>query len=184
MVFLLFAGCLLAQDNKSPVFYNGSNVNFPYDLENPDRKWELEDRLNEISGLGFIDEDRLACIQDEKGNIYIFSLESGEVERKIDFEKDGDYEGIEVVGDDAWIIRSQGDLYRVSNFMDQDRRETKKFKTLLSKGNEPEGIGYDAVNDGLLIACKGAPLIEEDNTDFKAVYFFDLFFETLFFLRT
>ena len=90
---------LKAQSPDEAILFSKSGYSFPYHVNQPLQSWELSKSLVEISGLGYIDEDRLACVQDEKGNIYIFNLDSGKIESKIDFGDDGDYEGLEIVKD-------------------------------------------------------------------------------------
>jgi len=171
---------LNAQSPDEAILFSKTGYNFPYHVNQPLQLWKLPKNLVEISGLGYIDEDRLACVQDEKGNIYIFNLNTGEIESKIDFGDDGDYEGLEIVDDDAWILKSKGDLYRVKHFRDDDRRKLKKYEIPLSRKNEPEGIAYDPFTHALLLPCKGHPFIDsKEGRNTKAVYLFDLATKTL-----
>jgi len=164
-----------SQENDDYKLFEHSDYNFPYQLNHPDKSWELPKKLVEISGLSYIDKNRLACVQDEKGNIYIFNLETGEVEHKIDFGDDGDYEGIEVIKNDAWVLKSNGTLYRVSNYLKESKPEVNKYKTALSGENDAEGLAYDPVDQNLLIACKGHPFVDEKaGKEFKAIYTFYL----------
>ena len=43
--------------------------NFNYDFSKPEMEIRLEKKLDEISGLTFVNENTIACINDEKGNI-------------------------------------------------------------------------------------------------------------------
>ena len=164
-----------SQENDKYTLFEKKGYNFPYDLSEPDKEWKLPKKLVEISGLSTIDENRLACVQDEKGNVYVFNLTSGEVESKIDFGDDGDYEGIELIGNDAWVLKSNGTLFEVSNFLNEENPASTKHTTELSKKNDAEGLAYDPVSHSLLIACKGHPFVEEkEGKEFKALYSFDL----------
>ncbi len=157
------------------MLFEHSTYDFPYDFAKPDKSWKLPNKLEEISGLGFIDKNRLACVQDEKGNIYIFNLKTGEVENKIDFGDDGDYEGIEIVNKDAWILKSNGTLYKVKDFLIDTDPKVSKFNNELSEKNDTEGLGYDPINKNLLIACKGHPFVsDKKGKEFKAIYNFNL----------
>ena len=148
---------------------------FPYQVNEPGRSWKLPPELAEISGLSYIDGQRLACVQDEKGIIYIFSLKAGVVESKIEFGDDGDYEGIEIIDKDAWVLKSNGTLFRITDFLEKKGSVVKKFSTALSGKNDTEGLAYDPVNNSLLIACKEHPFLnEEPGKDFKAIYSFNL----------
>jgi len=170
---LLLSAPLLSQDTDKNIYYEHPTYSFPYHLDKPDQTWELPKKLVEISGLSLIDKNRLACVQDEKGNIYIYNLQVGDIEKKIDFGDDGDYEGIEIIGDDAWILKSNGTLYRAKNFLKKDEPETKKYNTDLSGKNDTEGLGYDPLSKNLLIACKGHPFTDDKKgKEYKAIYRF------------
>ena len=153
---------------------------FLYDLEHPDTIYQLPKDLKEISGIDYFKKDRIACIQDEKGNIYIFDTKKGKVISKLDFGKDGDYEDVAIVGDDAYVLRSDGTLFEVRNF-EKKPKKTKKFNTPLHHKNNTEGLFYDEARNSLLIACKGSPSIKKEKSyaGFKAVYRFDLELKTL-----
>ena len=166
---------LASQETDKYKLYVHPDYDFPYSVNNPDASWDLPDRLEEVSGLSWIEENLLACVQDEKGNIYLFNLQSGEVERKIDFEDDGDYEGIEIVGQDAWVMKSNGTLFEVADYLKEGTPYVKKYATELTGKNDAEGLGYDPVYNNLLIACKGHPFVDEKKgKEFKAIYNFNL----------
>ena len=144
-------------------------------MAKPDKSWELPKKLVEISGLGFINKQRIACVQDEKGNIYVFDLKSEEIEQKVDFGNNGDYEGIEIVENDAWILKSNGTLYQVKDYLKDTEPRVKKYITVLSAKNDAEGLTYDPIDNKLLIACKGHPFVDDKaGKEFKAIYSFDL----------
>ncbi len=68
-----------------------------YDFQNPTKSMILPENLKEISGLSFYKENQLACVNDEKGNVFIYDLQKENIVEKIEIGKKGDYEGIEVV---------------------------------------------------------------------------------------
>ena len=149
---------------------------FPYRLDAPDAVFELPVRLQEISGLTVLPTGRLGAIQDEDGVIFEVDPASGRVTAEQAFGDDGDYEGVELTPDAVWVLRSDGDLYRVS----QDsagRVETRKIETALKSKNDTEGLAYDAARARLLIACKEDPGDGLDEA--RAIYAFDLATETL-----
>ena len=175
LILFLVYFTVLSQDNDKYKLFEHNSYEFPYQLAEPDKSWELPNKLVEISGLSYIDKHRLACVQDEKGNIYVFNLKTGKVERKIDFGDDGDYEGVEIVKNDAWVLKSNGTLYKVKDYLEENEASGKKYTTALSGKNDTEGLAYDAYNNQLLIACKGHPFTDEKNgKEFKAIYGFDL----------
>ncbi|MFK5855251.1 MAG: SdiA-regulated domain-containing protein [Bacteroidota bacterium] len=174
ILFLIYATTFSQKSEKYKLFEQVNYI-FPYQLDKPDKTWKLPKKLIEISGLSFINKNRLACVQDEKGNIYIFDLKTGEVDKKIEFGNDGDYEGIEIIENDAWILKSNGTLFKVKNYIKHKDPHIKKYPTVLSGKNDAEGLTYDLINNSLLIACKGHPFVDErDGKEFKAIYAFDL----------
>ncbi len=174
---ILLLSCITAcsQDNNKTMLFERPGYLFPYQLNEPGRTWKMPPELAEISGLSCIDDQRLACVQDENGIIYIFSLKSGEVESKIEFSDDGDYEGIEVIDKDAWVLKSNGTLFMIADFLEKKGSVVKKFSTALSGKNDTEGLAYDPVNKSLLIACKEHPFLDEsEGNHAKAIYSFNL----------
>ncbi|PIE86017.1 MAG: hypothetical protein CSA05_02385, partial [Bacteroidia bacterium] len=129
----------------------------------------------EISGISFIGASQLACVQDELGKIYIYDYQLEEVVHKVNFGEKGDYEDIAVVGNDAWIVRSDGKLYHVQNFA-SDNPKVEKYATPLTRENNAEGLCYDDQNQSLLILCKENATIEHGISykNSRAVYEFDL----------
>ena len=129
----------------------------PYRLDRPTAKFKLPKTLEEISGLGITSGGkRILAINDEKGLIYFLDIETGELDEKIKFGKKGDYEGIEMVGDDIFVVKSNGDIYTVENVGTENQR-TETFKTHLNSDNDVEGLGYDEKKHRLLLACKRYP---------------------------
>jgi uncharacterized protein YjiK len=152
-----------------------SSSRFPYDLNNPDETYILPKYLVEISGLAYYQKDKILCEQDEKAEIYVFSLDKKEIVNKYKFGDRGDFEDIAVIGQTVYMLRSDGRIFEVENFENENRKVT-EHKTPLSKKNDTEGLMYDKLSNSMLIACKGSPDIEKDKQykGYKAVYKFDL----------
>src|SRR5436190_23718217 len=76
----------------------GCNLNhgfeFHYELNKPDCTYKLPGKLKEISGITFYRKNKLACVQDEKGKIYIYDTKKEDLKQVVDFGGDHDYEGI------------------------------------------------------------------------------------------
>ena len=146
---------------------------FPYNLSNENEKFKLPGKLTEVSGMDWISESEVVMVQDEKGTLYLSDIQKEEVFKKIEFGKDGDYEGIEMVGDDVWVLRSDGKLYQIKN-RGKKKQDVEKFKTFLGPENDAEGLGYDKAGNRLLIACKGSPGMAPELKGKKAIYAFSL----------
>ncbi len=160
----------------------GPDHEFKYQLDKPDETFKLPEILQEISGLGIDDAGLfLYAVQDELGVVYKLSKADGEIVEKIKFHKDGDYEGIELIGEDVFIVKSTGTLYQVSN-LGKTNQQLKKFNSFLSRENDVEGLAYDKKNNRLLLACKGIPATGESFEVVrykKVIYGFDLNNNTL-----
>jgi uncharacterized protein YjiK len=132
-------------------------------------RWDLPAELKEVSGIAMIDNDRFACVQDEEGSVFIFNKASKQVEKKISFAGPGDYEGITVKGNTAFVVRADGRLYEVE--MNASKANAKEYDTPLTLDHNIEGLCYDAKNNRLLLATKDG---EPGNKDYKGIYAFDL----------
>ena len=168
---ILVSFCNPSTDGKIPPLKD----HFRYDLGTPVARYKLPAYLEEISGLSYYGNGKIACVQDEKAHIYIWNLEKEKIIEKYDFGKDGDYEDIAVVGKTAYILRNNGHIYRIKDFKKKDRK-VKTYKTELKEKNDCEGMAFDPGANALLIACKGSPSIEKGNSyeGYKAIYQFDL----------
>ncbi len=146
----------------------------PYRLNSPDAVFSLDERLNEISGLSLSSDGKfLAAINDEEGVIFHLEKESGVIAEDYRFWDSGDYEGIEIVGKDAWVIKSNGILYRVENYTSENR-QANKFNTSLSKSDNVEGLGFDTGSKRLLIACKADAPSGKSISPRRKIYAFDM----------
>ena len=147
---------------------------FPYNMGKPDQTFEMPDELEEISGLGLSDDgNTLAAVQDEDGEIFLVNRYTGEVQAEIEFWKDGDYEGIEFVGDDIYVVKSTGTVYEVLR-PGEEQPVVNKYNFFLDGDNDVEGLAYDADAHRLLLACKGNAGHDKAYPNRKAVYGFDL----------
>jgi uncharacterized protein YjiK len=145
---------------------------FPYDVTEPTESWYLPMVLQEVSGLSWdARRNQLIAIQDENG--YLFYLHDGQIEERVEFWKDGDYEGVEVVGNEVFVVKSSGTLYQIQHPGSPDQK-VEKFNDFLDPGNDVEGLAYDREKHRLLLACKGKAGEGEAFELKKAVYAFDL----------
>lgn len=131
--------------------------------------------ITELSGVHYLGRGRMLGVEDETGHLYLLDLDKEEIKRKIDFGKKGDYEDVELVGSDVWVLKSNGTLYRIVNWEEKDRY-LEVYKTPLKQKNDTEGLAYDPETHSLLIACKGQAALPgtEALMGRRAVYRFDL----------
>ena len=190
-IFVILFGLLNCHSTREPftaewpsgagvTAYYTPSFNFfssKYSLDQPDGTFTLPEELVEISGLSLSPHQTLLCaVQDEEGKIFFMDKESGELKEEIKFWKEGDYEGVEVVGDDVYVVKSTGTIYEVNKIGATDQKVT-KYNSFLGKKNDVEGLCYDATQHRLLLACKGTPATGESMKDMrfkKVIYSFDL----------
>ena len=144
----------------------------PYDVNRPELVADLPKQLKEISGLGSKG-DELYAIEDEDGVLFVLDRDNGSLIGLYDFAEDGDYEGVDVVGDEVWVARSDGHLYQIRRVGQEDQDVT-EYKTFLTDGNDVEGLFYDAPNNRLLLACKDDPKGNGLDNENRYVFAFDL----------
>ncbi len=150
-----------------------------YNMQAPALTIALPEELEEISGLSMTpDESKLVAIQDEDGEIYIINKVTGEIERDYNFYKEGDYEGVEMVGNSVFVVKSNGKIYEVHDF-GGEHQQTIKFTTSLNKEYDVEGLAYDKKNERLLLSCKEVGEPSEELSLEKSIYAFDLKTRTL-----
>lgn len=135
------------------------------------QKWELPEDLEEVSGIVWIKNNLIACVQDEEGKIFVYNLKSSKVENSISFAGSGDYEGITVIEDDAFVLRSDGVIFEVVDFMGANP-QVKEFVTKANQLPEIniEGLCADPANNRLLLAVKE----RKDSPSHKEIFAFDL----------
>lgn len=133
-------------------------------------KWDMPKSLKEISGLSYIDGDRFACVQDELGTIFIYNTKTSDIEKEISFAGVGDYEGLAMVNETAWVVRADGKLFEVDNIT-SGKPVVKEYSTHLTMAQNVEGLCYDKNNNRLLLAIKDN---EPGNATYKGIYSFNL----------
>nr|WP_319401288.1 SdiA-regulated domain-containing protein [uncultured Carboxylicivirga sp.] len=150
-----------------------------YNFNAPVNKVTLPDVLKEISGMTFVDDNTLACIQDENGKIYFYNLLKKTITRTHTFAKEGDFEGIAYANGFLYVLRSDGVLFEIPD--SQSPTKTEISYTLNVPSKNCEGLCYDKKNNRLLIASKGKPdnLNKEDAKRYRYIYCFDLANKTL-----
>ncbi len=146
-----------------------------YRLHEPDATFILPNILEEISGLSYHKKkDYLLAVQDELGILFLLDPQTGHIIDQLRFGPRGDYEGVAVHGDTAWVLRSDGTLFKVTDFFSGNRHTT-KITTPLKSANDAEGICLDEHTNSLLIALKGKPFVDNKRlTALKAIYRYDL----------
>ncbi len=183
---LFFLSIILISCNGKPSSNTQKSHNkqgiIPYNLDKPSKTIKLPSELREISALSYYKDNLLAAVQDENGIIYMINYKSGKIEQKIKIEAFGDFEGIEIVDSLVYMMKSNGNIIRVSNFMSESP-VIEKFNLAFSSKNDCEGLGYDAQKNNLLIACKGKSALADNRQKdlhlpelkkYRAIYSLDI----------
>jgi uncharacterized protein YjiK len=166
----LIAGLAIFSSCSSGTSPEKTSDTFPtgYSLENHS-KISLPSTLNEISGIAW-NPDFMWAIDDEYGDLFQLKLETGEISGRIKFGKEEDYEDLVVLGDTAWVLRSNGDLYRVTNFLGNEPK-TQHFESNLKGKNDFETLIKKPGTEDLWIMCKNC---EEDKKGEASIFQFDI----------
>jgi uncharacterized protein YjiK len=130
--------------------------------------WEMPDDLKEISSISFIDADRVACVQDQKGIIYTYNLKEKQVEKELKFGDKGDYEGVVAVGSMFYVLRADGVMFEVPA---DGSSPAKTYDLPLNVESDTEPMFYEQSKNRILVGVK-----EKDPTTSKGkgIYSFDL----------
>lgn len=138
--FLLYA-CVDKSDNEKKKIIN-------YDWKSPIQTTQLPKELKEISGIQYMNDSLIACVQDEDGKILFVNPYTSLIESSIRFSKNGDYEDLVKVGNSFFILRSDGTLFEYTD------AGTNVYDTGLSTAHNMESLTYDKANRRLLLGDK------------------------------
>ncbi len=114
-------------------------------------KVNLTEELEEISGLEWVGMDRLWAVEDESSIIYQLNPTTGKILKKRKFAKNRDIEDLLALDETAWVLESNGTLYRVTDALTK-QASTTQYHFPLSGKRDMEAI----VSKGsdLLVFCK------------------------------
>ncbi len=149
------------------------NICASFDVNHPAQVIKLPGALKEISGITTLSKNKIACVQDEKGTVFVYDIHKDKLKESIAFGKNKDYEAIANVNDTIFVLRSNGTIYEIDSLESTDESVI-SYPTFLSKQNNCEGLCYDRAKNRLLVACKGRPEKGTAARSSKAVYAFDL----------
>ncbi|PVW12423.1 SdiA-regulated domain-containing protein [Marixanthomonas spongiae] len=137
--------------------------------------WKLPSVLDEISGIVWLEDGRIACIQDEVGIVFFYSLNTKKLDGQVKFGGDGDYEGVALMGDNIYVARSDGEIFEILDYKSKDP-VFNQYNLPLSEKNNIETLLGDAENNRLLLMAKDH---EPFGNDGRGIYAYDLATKTL-----
>lgn len=147
----------------SPFAEKESTLSDSYSIE---KTWKMPKSLNEISGIAWLGNNKIACIQDEEGIIFIYDLTASKIVEQFPFADAGDYEAITINNNTAFIMRSDGTIFKVDNYINKERKVS-VFKSEFSSKNNMESLFYDSKMSRLLTTPKHTDL---NGGAYKAIY--------------
>ena len=155
---------------ESAVKSGAGNAALAYDLERPDLNLTLPSVLKEISDVAVLSESEVACVQDERGIIFVYNIKSKRITDEVRFAPKGDYEGLAIADSKLFVLRSDGLLYELSSLKHHPSVQTYELHLPFA---ESEALCLDARHDRLLIAPKSREQTGKGK-DTRPIYAFDL----------
>lgn len=153
-IYLISAFLILVTTACKSQRESTSNPN-GYDLKMPE-KFSLPESLLEVSGIAFrdVNHDTIFAIQDEDGSLFKLGWKDSK-QQNISFAPSGDYEDLAIMGNQVFILKSNGNIYSFSlaNATGKSASNVKEVKKLLPPG-EYEGMFYDSLTNNLIVLCK------------------------------
>jgi SdiA-regulated len=165
---LLLAGC-----ESKRVIYTPTG----YDITHPDPH-DLGTKLNEISGICWINDSLMLANNDEAGKIFAINLSNlNDFEyRNVKFGAKEDYEDIVKVDASIYLLISTGEIVKVTNYNKEESVQSTVVAKLEGKENEFESLYYDKEINSLIMLCKKC---HKEKDKFRSAFRFDLQTNTL-----
>jgi hypothetical protein len=149
-------------------------VNTPqgYDITKPE-KTELGNKLREISGIAWVNENTMLAENDEAGKIFTINLDDKNnlSYPSIVFGPKDDYEDIVIKDTLAYLLISDGEIAEVSNYSKGGDVQGTVVASLGGDKNELESLYYDKDINSLIMLCKSC---HHEKNRIRSAYRFDL----------
>lgn len=127
-----------------------------YSLSHPAQTFELPKALSEVSGLSWSAKGTIWAVGDERGTLFELSPKNGEVLRKVEFHRRGDFESVEEISPNKVIAaKSDGQLFEIDP---EHPDQATHFDAGLGAMCDLEGIAWLPAKKRLLLACKNEVL--------------------------
>jgi uncharacterized protein YjiK len=145
-----------AAERAKKVAQRLASVDANSDDEKPVAQWVLPMELREISGLALLPSGQLLAHGDEQGIVVVIDPRSGLVGSRFQLRGGvhGDFEGITVVGNDIYMMQSNGRIFQFRQGANKAHVPYVVHDTKLGKECEFEGIAYEADSSRFVMACK------------------------------
>lgn len=143
-----------------------------YDITKPE-KTELGNKLREISGIAWVNENTMLAENDEAGKIFTINLKdkSDVSYPTMVFGPKDDYEDIVNIDTIAYLLISDGEIAEVSNYSKGGDVQGTIVASLGGTKNELESLYYDKDINSLIMLCKSC---HHEKNQVRSAYRFDL----------
>lgn len=143
-----------------------------YDITKPDKR-EMGNKLSEISGIFWIDENTMLAQEDESGKIYTINLKDKKdfQYNPVKFGPKGDYEDIVKVNANVYLLVGDGRIYEVPDYSIGKDIPGTVIASLAGNENEFEAMYYDNEVSSLIVLCKSC---HKEKNQIRTAYRFDL----------
>ena len=147
-----------------------------YNITEPD-KIDLGSKLDEISGIFWVNDSMMIANNDESGKIFAINLKdrNNYDYRNIKFGGKDDYEDIVKVEDTIFLLIATGSILKVTGY-NADSTQSVVVATVPGKSNEFESMYYDKDIHSLVMLCKTC---HKEKDQVRAAYRYDLNTQTL-----
>ncbi|MEI9947021.1 MAG: SdiA-regulated domain-containing protein [Chitinophagaceae bacterium] len=150
-ILLLFVLLTLATCESKHVIYTPKG----YDISKA-QKTELGQKLDEISGIFWENDDVMLANDDETGKIFFINLKDKKdfSYHALSFGKKNDYEDIVKADTAIYLLISDGEIVKVTGYHDEDSVQSTVVGSLKGGNNEFETIYYDKEINSIILLCK------------------------------
>jgi len=133
-------------------------------------KTDLSGDLKGISAISFIDDEHIACLTNENGSIRIYNLRAGTLDKELPFAPPGNYEGLVIVNETAYIGCADGRIFEMDGY-NTPEPQIREYGTPLTIKQQLSGLCFDKKNNRLLVTIREKDL---GSQFYKGIYAFDL----------
>jgi hypothetical protein len=167
-LILLFALILSAGCQRKKVILTPTGYKI-----NKGTVYELGTKLNEISGICWISDSQILANNDESGKIFSINLaDMNDLEyRNLKFGSKDDYEDIVKVDSAIYVLISNGQIVKVTDYQNEDSVKSEIVANLPGKENEFESLYHDKEINSLIMLCKNC---HKEKDKLRSAYRFDL----------
>ncbi len=148
-----------------------------YDITEP-VTYNLGTKLNEISGICWLNDSLMLANNDESGKIFAINLANmNDFEYpNVKFGGKDDYEDIAKVDSAIYLLISTGKIVKITDYNNEDSVQSEIVAQLPGKENEFESMYYDKEVNSLIMLCKNC---HKEKDKIRTAYRFDLATNTL-----